>query len=94
MNLIPDSAARKRIARWIESAKPVDIVPSWTETRQAIDYGGHTYIVNNGQVFQCAHCGSFDPEWNASEVLNFFKEVLDIKPYEIEVTCTVTVKEK
>lgn len=80
---------RKRIAKWISSAKPLDSSPTWTERRLAIDIGGHTYIVTNGQVFQCAHCGTFDPEWSATEVLTYFKDNFGIKPYEIEVTCTV-----
>lgn len=82
---------RKRIAKWIETAKPVQTNPTWTERRQAIDFGGHTYIINNGQVFQCAHCGTFDPEWNATEVLSFFQETFGIKSYDIEVVCSVAV---
>jgi hypothetical protein len=81
--------SRRRIAKWIESAKPLDEVPVWTETRQAIDFGDHTYIIQNGQIFQCAHCGTFDPEWNATEVLAYFRENFGIKPYTIEVVCSV-----
>ena len=88
---MPSDATRKRIAKWIESAKAIDTNPVWTEKRLAIDFGGHTYIVNNGQVFQCAHCGTFDPEWNATEVLAFFRDNFNIKEYEIMVTCTVAV---
>jgi len=78
---------RKRIAKWIESAKPAK--SEWTERRQAIVFGGHTYILSNGQVFQCAHCGHYDPEWNVTEVLAFFKSNFNIDPIEIEVTCSV-----
>lgn len=88
----PSDATRKRITKWIESAKPVDTNPVWTEKRLAIDFGGHTFIITNGQIFQCAHCGHYDPEWNATEVLTFFSENFGVKPYEIEVTCSVTIK--
>ena len=79
----PSELTRKRIAKWIDSATPVTAQPTWTEQRLAIDFGGHTYIVNNGQIFQCAHCGHYDPEWNATEVLTWFKDVMGVKPYEI-----------
>jgi len=82
---------RKRIAKWVMDAQPVDAKPTWVERRLAIDFGEHTYIVNNGQIFQCAHCGHYDPEWSASEVLTFFKDMFGIKPYEIEVDCSVAV---
>lgn len=89
-NLSPTDVTRKRIAKWIESATPLSETTTWVETRLAIDFGGHTYIVNNGQIFQCAHCGHYDPEWSASEVLEYFKQ-FGIKPYEIEVSCSVAV---
>jgi hypothetical protein len=73
----------------MEQAKPISQVPTWTERRQAIDIGGHSYIVSNGQVFQCAHCGHYDPKWSVAEVLTFFKDNFDIKPYDIDVVCTV-----
>lgn len=84
---------RKRIARWIMETKPVDINPTWTERRLALDFGGHTYIINNGQIFQCAHCGHYDPEWSVTEVISYFRDNYGIKPYEIEVTCAVSVVE-
>jgi hypothetical protein len=87
----PSDLTRVRINRWIEQAKPLALNPVWTETRLVIDYAGHTFIVANGQIFQCAHCGHYDPEWNATEVLTYFKDVLGIKPYEIEVTCSVAL---
>lgn len=82
---------KRRVARWLMEAKPLDQNPTWVEKRLAFDFGGHTYIVANGQIFQCAHCGHYDPEWSATEVLEFFKENFGVKPYEIEVTCSVSV---
>jgi hypothetical protein len=84
---------RRRVAKWMNTAKNLDEQPEWTEVRQAIDIGGHTYIVNNGQIYQCAHCGHFDPEWNATEVITYFKETFGAQPYEIRVVCSVA-KEK
>lgn len=88
---LPSEATRKRIAKWMMSATPVDTQPVWIEHRQAIDFGGHTFIITNGQVFQCAHCGHYDPEWNATEVLQYFAS-LGIKPYDIAITCSVATK--
>lgn len=68
--------------------------PTWTETRQAIEFGGHVYLVAKGQVFQCLYCGHFDPEWSATEVLTFFEETFGIKPFDIEVTCSVAIDPK
>lgn len=82
-------ATRRRIARWVIEAKPIETKTTWTEQRLAIDFGGHTYIINNGQIYQCAHCGHYDPEWNITEVISYFRETFNIKPYEIEITCTV-----
>lgn len=84
---------RKRVNKWMLSAKPIQKQPQWTERRLAIDFGGHTYIVSNGQIFQCAHCGHYDPEWSVSGVLAFFESSFGIKPYEIDVTCSVAKKE-
>lgn len=89
MKITEAEITRRRVTKWIETAKPITAQPVWTETRLAIDFGGHTYIVNNGQIFQCAHCGHYDPEWSATEVLTFFAETFGIKPYEIDVVCTV-----
>lgn len=85
----PAELARKRFAKWVESAKPIQQRPEWTERRLAIDIGGHTYIIGNGQIYQCAHCGHYDPEWSATEVLAYYKDNFGIKPREIEVTCYV-----
>lgn len=90
-NLSPSDVERQKINRWILNAKSLADQPVWTERRLAIDFGGHTYIVNNGQIFQCAHCGHFDPEWSASKVLSYFYDFFGIKPYEIDVVCTVAV---
>lgn len=94
MAIAPSDAARRRIANWMNEAKPVDAQPTWSEQRLAIDLGGHTYIVNSGQVFQCAHCGHYDPAWSVTEVLEFFETNFGVKPYEIEVSCSVTVVPK
>jgi len=90
-HMISSEVTKARVAKWIEQATPVSANPTWTERRLAIDFGGHTYLVVKGQVFQCAHCGHYDPEWKAHEVLAFFEETFGIKPHEIEVTCTVAV---
>jgi hypothetical protein len=82
---------QQRIAKWIESTKPINDTPTWTEMRQAIVIGEHTYILNNGQVFQCAHCGRYDPEWKVTEVIAFMKATFNIDPIEIEITCSVAV---
>lgn len=92
-HLVSSEIAKTRVAKWIAQAKPVDKNPTWTERRQAIEFGGHTYLVSNGQVFQCAHCGHYDPAWSVQEVLTFFEEVLGGKIIEIEVTCSVAVVE-
>jgi len=91
MKFAPSDIARKRFAKWMISTKSIQTNPVWTEKRLAIDFGEHTYIIGNGQIFQCAHCGAFDPEWSATEVLTFFKDNLGIRPYEIEVVCSVAV---
>jgi hypothetical protein len=91
MHLVSSEVTKSRIAKWLMNATPVDKSPTWTERRMAIEFGGHTYLVVNGQVFQCAHCGHYDPEWSATEVLRFFEETFGIKPHEIEITCTFSV---
>lgn len=90
----PMDLTRKRVANWLVDAKPLTEITTWTEQRLVIDFGGHTYIVSDGQIFQCAHCGHYDPKWSVTEVLSFFKETFGIKPYEIEVTCTVSLAAK
>jgi hypothetical protein len=88
--LVSSAISAKRVAKWIENAKPLNDNPTWTERRLAIEFGAHTFILGTGQVFQCGHCGYFDPEWSATEVINFFQDKFGIKPHEIEVTCTAT----
>jgi hypothetical protein len=90
---VSSDISRSRVSKWMVEAKPVDENPTWIETRQAIDFGGHTYIVNDGQVFQCAHCGYFDPDWVATEVLSYFQQ-FGVKSYDIEVECTVKISKK
>ncbi len=91
MNNIDISApeTQRRIANWVNSTKSVNDKPTWIERRMALVFGGHTYIVSNGQIFQCGHCGHYDPEWNVTEVLAFFKRTYGIDPIEIEITCSV-----
>ena len=89
--LVSTDIEKARIANWIMQAKAVDKNPTWTERRQAIEFGGHTYLVSNGQVFQCAHCGHYDPEWSAVKVIEFFQEHMNGKLVEIEITCSVAV---
>lgn len=84
---------RTRVTKWILESKPVSPGSTWTERRQAIVFGGHTFLIGNGQVFQCGHCGAFDPEWTATEVLQYFKEKHNVDPIEIEITCSVAVKD-
>lgn len=92
-HIISSDVALKRIAQWTMQATPLKPNVTWTERRMAIEFGGHTYLVSNGQVFQCAHCGHYDPEWRATEVLNWFEEIMGIKPHEIEIVCSLPVAE-
>jgi hypothetical protein len=89
-HLVSTEVSKARVSRWLEQAQPVSKNPIWTESRMAIEFGEHVYLITNGQVFQCAHCGHYDPEWSTIEVLAFFEE-LGIKPHEIEITCSVSV---
>lgn len=87
--LISSDVAQSRFTRWLVQAQPIKKETTWTERRMAIEYGGHTYLVENDQIFQCAHCGHYDPQWRTTEILNFFEENFGIKPREIEITCSV-----
>jgi hypothetical protein len=80
---------RTRIAKWILNTKPVNPDETWIEKRLAINVNGAIYILGNGQVFQCPRCGNYDPEWSAQEVIAYFQEHMGIKPYEIEVACSI-----
>lgn len=90
-HLVSSEVTKARIANWMIEAQPLENNPTWTERRQAIEFGGHTYLVENGQVFQCSHCGHYDPKWSSTEVLRWFEENFGIKPHDIEVTCSVAV---
>lgn len=92
-HIVSSEVTKARIAKWLMQATQVDVVKTWTERRMAIEFGGHFYLVTNGQVFQCAHCGHYDPEWRSVEVLKFFEENFGIKPQEIEITCSVALNE-
>lgn len=87
--LISTQVAQARIARWALEAESITDNPTWTERRLVIEFGGSRYLVGKGQVFQCPHCNTFDLEWSGQEVIEFFKEHLGIKPFEIEITCSV-----
>jgi hypothetical protein len=93
MHLISDKVAEQRVTKWLAEAKSITERPSWTETRLAIEIGGHLHILERGRVFDCPKCGHLDPgSSTATEVIKFFKETLGIEPIEIEVTCTVAPK--
>ena len=93
-HLVSSDVAKARVAKWLTEAVPVDENPTWVERRLAIEFGGHTFLVVDGQVFQCARCGHYDPAWKSQEVLAFFEENFGIKPHEVEVTCSVAVVKK
>ncbi len=93
-HFISEEASRKRIANWMMTAHAVDVNPTWIERRQAIEFGGHTYLIGKGQVFACVNCGHYDPEFSATEVLQWFEETLGIKPHDIEITCSVAIVPK
>lgn len=92
-HLVSSEVSKARVSKWMLEAKPVTPTSTWIERRLAIEFGGHTYLVTNGQVFQCAHCGHYDPEWKATEVLRFFDEMFGVKPTEIEIVCSVAVSD-
>lgn len=90
-HMISSEVEKARVAKWILNATSISKSPTWTEKRLAIEFGGHTYLVTNDQVFQCAHCGHYDPQWSAVGVLSFFEETFGIKPFEIEITCNIVL---
>lgn len=89
MHLVSADVAQARVAKWFMEAKPVEQNPTWTERRLAIVFGEHTYLLVADQVFQCNHCGWYDPHKSAQEVIKYFKEKFNISPIEINVTCSV-----
>lgn len=93
MHLISDKVAQQRVTKWLAEAKSITEQPTWTERRLAIEIGGHLHILERGQVFDCPKCGHLDPgSSTATEVIRFFEETLGVKPVEIEIECTVKVK--
>ncbi len=90
-HIVSSEVTKARVSKWLMEAQPVSKKSTWVERRLAIEFGEHTYILGNSQVFQCAHCGAFDPEWSVTEVLNLFESNFGIKPKEIEIVCTVAV---
>jgi hypothetical protein len=81
--------SRRRVANWMMQAKPLEKGDTWKEKRLVVDFEGCTYMITADQVFQCVRCGHYDPQWSITEVLAFF-EIMGIKPYEVEITCTFT----
>jgi hypothetical protein len=92
-HIVSSKVEQERISNWMMQAQPVDKNSTWTERRMAIDIGGHTYLVVNDQIFQCAHCGRYDPQWSITQVLSFIEETIGAKPYEIEITCSIKVND-
>lgn len=92
--LISNEVSKARVADWLNQATPIEKNPTWVERRLAIKFGAHTYLLDKEQVFQCAHCGHYDPNRKAQEVINFFQETFGIKPEEIEITCSVAVSDE
>jgi len=92
MHTVSPKVSQARVAKWLntEGKRPKLPGVSWTETRQAIVFNGHTYLVSSGQVFQCGHCGHWDPDWVAHEVLEYFKNQFGITPIDIEINCTLS----
>lgn len=86
--IVSGEISQSRVSKWLAQATSIENT-TWTETRQVIEFGAHVYPLVNGQVFQCGHCGHYDPQWSATEVIKFFQETFGIKPTEIQVTCTV-----
>lgn len=80
---------RRRIARWMMQTKTIEKGDTWKETRLVVDFNGHTYPISNDQIYQCARCGHYDPQWSVTEILAFL-ELMGVKPYEVEITCTFT----
>jgi hypothetical protein len=90
MHLISDKVAQKKVAGWFASnPQAVTEETKWIEKRLAIVYAGHTYLVQKEQIFQCTHCGHYDPKWDTTEVLRFFREVFGVEPTEIEIECSI-----
>lgn len=92
-HLVSSEIERARFAKWVMEATPLQENLTWIERRLAIEFGGHTYLLEKDQIFQCARCGHYDPKWSSTVVLSYFEETLGIKPIEIEITCTVAVVE-
>ena len=90
-HLVSSEVTKARVAKWLMETQPTDKKPTWVERRLAIEFGEHTYILGTDQVFQCAHCGRYDPDWTSTMVIKFFEETFGIKPIEIEITCSVAV---
>ncbi len=91
-HIVSNKVSQNRVAAWIAESEKFRIDGrTWTETRQAIVFNGHTYLIAKGQVFQCAHCGHYDPDWVAHEVLDYFRDTFGIKPVEVEITCSISV---
>ncbi len=94
MHFISDKVSQARVTKWLAEAKSVEQRPTWTETRLAVEIGGHLHILERGNVFDCPKCGHLEPgSSTATDVIRFFEETLGVKPVEIEVEVTVKVKQ-
>jgi hypothetical protein len=92
-HIVSSKISQSRVAKWLLAAKPIQPGVTWTEIRQAIVINNHTYLVSSGQVYQCVHCGHYDPDWVAHEVLEYFKINFGVKPIEIEIECSLPATE-
>lgn len=94
MHITSDKVAQQRVTKWLAEAVSLTQQPTWTERRLAIEIGGHLHLLQKDQVFNCLKCGYLDPgSSTATDVIRFFEETLGVKPVEIEITCTVEVKD-
>jgi hypothetical protein len=88
-HIISSKVSKNRISEWFLQASPVTSESTWTEKRRAVTVGEHTFLVEKEQIFQCLHCGTYDPQWSSVEVLTWLQENFGVKPFDLEVTCSV-----
>src|SRR4051812_10317216 len=72
-HIISSEVSKKRITEWFAQASPVVPGTTWTEKRRAVTIGEHTFLVEKEQIFQCLHCGTYDPQWSSVEVLTWLE---------------------
>lgn len=88
-HIVSSEVSKNRITKWLMQAEPVKTGSTWTEKRRAITIGEHTFLVEKEQIFQCLHCGTYDPQWSSVEVLTWIEENFGSKPFDLEITCTI-----